>query len=281
MVSVNTSASSAAAISSLRNISKLMEQTQTRIATGLKVSSASDDPSVWAAATKLRSESSAQASLSAGINKAQGQAQGTAVILDSITDILGKMRNVVASGSNASADFTALNNQISAYQDQIKTMVAAGTVNGSNILNAAAGTLTAAVTIDSAGAAVNANVATQLAYLSTATNNARGFLEAVVEDLPTLDNTNVATLTATIDTAIASTTAYAVKLSSYANTLDVQKDLQVKLEDIRQKAIGSLVDADMEKESARVSALQVQQQLAYQALSISNGAAQNILRLFQ
>ena len=44
---------------------------------------------------------------------------------------------------------------------------------------------------------------------------------------------------------------------------------------------GQLVDADMNAESARLSALQVQQQLGIQALSIANSNSQNILSLFR
>ena len=42
-----------------------------------------------------------------------------------------------------------------------------------------------------------------------------------------------------------------------------------------------LVDADMNQESTRLQALQVQQQLGIQALSIANSSSQSILRLFQ
>ena len=54
-----------------------------------------------------------------------------------------------------------------------------------------------------------------------------------------------------------------------------------KLTDVLTIGVGNLVDADLAKESARLQALQVQQQLGAQALSIANSAPQIILRLFQ
>ena len=54
-----------------------------------------------------------------------------------------------------------------------------------------------------------------------------------------------------------------------------------KLSDSLETGIGNLVDADLAKESARLQALQVQQQLGVQALSIANQAPQVILSLFQ
>ena len=54
-----------------------------------------------------------------------------------------------------------------------------------------------------------------------------------------------------------------------------------KLTDVLTTGVGNLVDADLAKESARLQALQVQQQLGAQALSIANQAPQIILSLFK
>ena len=54
-----------------------------------------------------------------------------------------------------------------------------------------------------------------------------------------------------------------------------------KLQDVLETGIGNLVDADIAKESARLQALQVQQQLGAQALSIANSQPQVILQLFR
>ncbi len=53
------------------------------------------------------------------------------------------------------------------------------------------------------------------------------------------------------------------------------------LMDANSRAVGALVDANMEEESTKLRALQTQQQLAVQSLGIANGAAQNILALFR
>ena len=63
--------------------------------------------------------------------------------------------------------------------------------------------------------------------------------------------------------------------------IDIQKDFVGGLMDSMKSGIGSLVDADMEETSARLQALQVQQQLGIQALSIANQQPQNILSLFR
>ncbi|MEM9811668.1 MAG: flagellin, partial [Pseudomonadota bacterium] len=63
--------------------------------------------------------------------------------------------------------------------------------------------------------------------------------------------------------------------------IDIQMDFIQKLSDSLTSGIGALVDANMEEASARLQALQVQQQLGIQSLSIANQAPQNILALFR
>ena len=70
-------------------------------------------------------------------------------------------------------------------------------------------------------------------------------------------------------------------LGSQAKQLENHNKFVSKLSDVLTTGVGNLVDADLAKESARLQALQVQQQLGAQALSIANQAPQVILRLFQ
>ncbi len=68
---------------------------------------------------------------------------------------------------------------------------------------------------------------------------------------------------------------------SVQGRLDTQAEFVKNLTDSLTTGIGSLVDADMEATSARLQALQVQQQLATQSLSIANQGPQNVLALFR
>ena len=75
----------------------------------------------------------------------------------------------------------------------------------------------------------------------------------------------------------------------YAGLLDRLLDLRIlhqllgtsKLNDVVESSVGNLVDADLAKESAKLQALQVKQQLGIQALSIANQAPQAIMSLFR
>jgi flagellin len=84
-----------------------------------------------------------------------------------------------------------------------------------------------------------------------------------------------------VDKAIASVTDAGTKLGANKTQIDGQKTFVDTLMKANDRTIGILVDADVEEESTKLKALQTQQQLAVQALSIANSASQNVLSLFR
>jgi len=84
-----------------------------------------------------------------------------------------------------------------------------------------------------------------------------------------------------VEDKLSEITSAAASLGSISSRIALQDEFISKLTDSLERGIGRLVDADMEEESARLSALQVQQQLGIQALSIANSNAQNLLSLFR
>jgi flagellin len=84
-----------------------------------------------------------------------------------------------------------------------------------------------------------------------------------------------------VDAALQEMTVAATDLGSSKKRIDLQQDFVGALMDSIDRGISTLVDADMNEESTKLQALQVQQQLGIQALSIANSSAQNILSLFR
>ncbi|MGB7319151.1 MAG: flagellin [Planktotalea sp.] len=113
------------------------------------------------------------------------------------------------------------------------------------------------------------------------------FLNAGSGGLGALDSIDVSTALGadtalgTIETLIDTAINAAASLGSTEGRITTQSDFISKLTDSLTAGIGSLVDADMEEASAKLQALQVQQQLGVQALSIANQAPQSLLSLFR
>jgi flagellin len=85
----------------------------------------------------------------------------------------------------------------------------------------------------------------------------------------------------TVQTSLDSLTDGAAALGALKTRIDMQDSFSSKLSDAIKSGVSRLVDADMEEESARLSALQTQQQLAVQSLSIANSGSQQLLSLFR
>ena len=84
-----------------------------------------------------------------------------------------------------------------------------------------------------------------------------------------------------VDKALGTITDAATNLGAIKNRIGLQQNFVKTLTDSLDRGIGQLVDADMNAESTRLQALQVQQQLGIQALSIANSGSQSILSLFK
>ncbi|MBM3082919.1 flagellin [Chelatococcus daeguensis] len=123
--------------------------------------------------------------------------------------------------------------------------------------------------------AVTQRTGTAGAKISVFTFDISGVTNAAA-DLTELEN-----VTKGVDAVLNQLTDSASYLGSVKKRVDIQNDFVTALSDAVTRGIGQLVDANMEEESTKLQALQVQQQLGIQALSIANSSTQNILSLFR
>jgi flagellin len=166
---------------------------------------------------------------------------------------------------------------------------------GQDVITAAGGSIIdqsmslAGVTTTKTYAALDANGnATTLALakslsVTVVTTPPGGLLTSGAADLTNLvaSATNAATLIAAAKTAFSAVTSYASIIGSAQNALTEATTFNTALSTNYTTGIGALVDADMNQASTRLQALQTQQQLGVQSLSIANQSSQLILKLFQ
>ena len=126
------------------------------------------------------------------------------------------------------------------------------------------------------------NTADDTLAISNADSSDNGnFFSAIEIDITNVTDALLDDYIAGIDAMAARVTTAASDLGAVKSRIDLQKDFVKALMDAIDRGIGQLVDADMNAESTRLQALQVQQQLGIQALSIANANSQNILALFR
>ncbi|WAJ26952.1 flagellin N-terminal helical domain-containing protein [Antarcticirhabdus aurantiaca] len=278
MASINYVSTNATARAALRILDADVRTTQNRIATGLKVASASDNPGVFAIAQGLRSDVASSDLVKAQIALGKGRADTAVAALSTVKDLLSKIKDKMVSAQTTGADLGALAAEVVSLQAQINATISGATFNGENWLGDAGAAQS--VTIDMNGVTPIALGVTTEKLIDTVSSTDTKLKD--VMDITTLAATSDFTALGTaVGLAITQGTTYSGKIAGFGQSLASQQDFLVKLNDIRNQAISSLVDADMEEEAARAKAPEVRQQLAYQALSMGNTAAQNVLLLFR
>ncbi|MEF3048093.1 flagellin [Tabrizicola sp. L79] len=194
---------------------------------------------------------------------------------------------VLAGDTYAIAGFAGITNAISyvARDGDSTTDIAKGLVDRLNFEAKKAG-VSVSAELDTTGAnpGVKITNGTTASITTTTTTASGGTAGGGLELLRDIDVSTGAGAEAALS-AIEGLTQTAIQAAADFGTsqsrIEVQKDFVSNLVDSLKSGIGSMVDADMEETSARLQALQVQQQLATQSLSIANQAPQNILSLFR
>ena len=395
MASILTNINAMSALQTLRSISSSMEDTQSRISTGQRVSSASDNAAYWSIATTMRSDNAALSSVQDAMGLGAAKVDTASSGLESSINVIKEIKNKLITAQESTADKSKIQEEITQLQDQLKSITDSASFSGENWLKGVIGKAAATagdlatgvsidkqivgsftrssegnvkvqsidVTLDSSNVlvdvsgnkqgildadALKANVAkwTDGTFRTATTSLAATFsegangvwsdgtdfykqvgenkwlqtdatgttLDAAVPaaltttaavyasgtSVLTLDITKLDTMktafglgaTATsedvldqlishVDNQLEGATSAAAGLGAVSSRLKLQENFVSKLSDSIDSGIGRLVDAEMNEESTKLKALQTQQQLAIQSLSIANSDSQNILSLFR
>ena len=279
---VNTNNGAMAALQSLTATTKSLSMTSSRITTGMKVASTKDDSAAYTTAQSLRSDLGGLQAVTSSLARAKSVTDVAVAGAEQISDIVNQMKAKAYQAADTGVDTATranINKDFIALRDQITTIVTASTFNGTNLLKASGGTVSALQSLQDGGGAAN----WQPDSLTVA-NLGLDLGGSVVTVASGAELTDAAAATTMIDTLTTTQTNLAASLStlgSASRKIDAQSAFNSKLSDAIEGGIGNLVDADLAKESAKLQALQVKQQLGVQALAIANQAPQTITSLFR
>jgi flagellin len=281
--SVNTNVGAMAALQSLNQTQKDLSTTQSRINTGLAVSSTKDDSATYTIAQGLRSDLGGLKSVSSSLSRAKSVTDVAVAGAEQISDIVNQMKAKAYQAADAgqTADSrTQLNNDFTALRDQITTIVNSANFNGTNLLKTGGGTVTALQSLQDSNTASTAWNPDSLSVSNQGLD--LGGSTITISSSATISTQSTAqSMIDTITTTQSNLTAVLGRLGAASRKIDAQQAFTSKLSDVIDSGIGNLVDADLAKESAKLQALQVKQQLGVQALSIANQAPQTITSLFR
>jgi flagellin len=281
MSSILTNTGAMVALQTMRGINKDMAQTQNEISTGKKVATARDNASTWAISKVMESDVAGFKAISDSLALGKATVGVASAAAEQIVSELNDIKQLIVSAQSENVDHAKIQNDIEERTAQIAAIIGGAQFNGANLL---------ATDVDGNGA-TSVGVLASLDRVGSGSPAATSITINTVDfeadlDLGTdltaiTDVTTAATALGEIETFIQAAITGAAALGASAARIDSQSDFVSKLTDSMTSGIGALVDADMEAASARLQALQVQQQLATQSLSIANQQPQNILALFR
>ena len=135
MSSINTNVAAMTALQTLQATNSAMEDTQSRISTGYRVNSASDNAAYWSIATTMRSDKSALSSVVDALGIGEATVDTAYTAMESTKDLLNdiKAKLTTATGENVSKD--KVQKEISALQETIKSIAGSASFSGSNFLS--------------------------------------------------------------------------------------------------------------------------------------------------
>lgn len=273
-LSVNTNQPALIALQNLNQTNEDMQGVQTRINTGLSISSAKDNAAVWSIAQEQRADMNALSAVKMSLDRATSVADVALAAGESVSNLLSLMREKVVAAKDASLTTTSrqsLNADFQGLMKNLTQVLSSATFDGANLLNGSLPTDISFLADADAGTAITLN----LQNLSFG-----GTINTLTTTDDILDVTNATGVLTRLDATMSAVNQAVGNIGTQAKQIEAHNSFVSKLSDVLETGVGNLVDADLAKESARLQALQVKQQLGAQALSIANSAPQIILKLF-
>ncbi len=310
MSSINTNVSAMVALQSLNKTSMALETTQKRISTGYRVGSAEDNAAYWSIATTMRSDNSALSTVKDALGLGAATIDVAYTATNSAIDVTKEIKNKLVAARQPGVDRAKIQSEITELQNQLQSIGDSAVFSGQNWLSddsSAAGynaTKSVVASFTRTGGAISIGIisidtSSTLLYDTGATGvgiidglrDATGAIAVAGTSVAALDISALTDSAADIlileahvaraDTAISEMTDSASLLGASKQRVSLQRSFVAALMDAVDRGISTLVDADMTEESTKLQALQVQQQLGIQSLSIANQQSQTILTLFR
>ena len=307
MASIMTNISAMTALQSLNATNANLSKTQNHISTGYRVASAEDNAAYWSIATTMRSDNSAMSTVKDALGLGAATIDVAYTGLNAAIDVTKEIKNKLVAAQQPGVDRTKIQSEITQLQSQLTSIADSSVFSGENWLSvdSSAASYNATKSIVSSFSRANGAISIgtisvdlttsklfdandQSGILDTVDTTTNGGVDYSVSDLDISaltdtanDQADLKQMTAFVDTAISNMTTAASNFGAVKQRTTMQSDFVGKLMDAISRGVGTLVDADMNDESTKLQALQVQQQLGVQALSIANQNNQSIMSLFR
>jgi flagellin len=269
------------ALQSLESTQSQLSVTEKQISTGYRVADSTDDGAAYAIAQNIRSTVGALTSANQQLGAVQGLLSTTQTGLNNISNTMASMRDVLVNLSSTSVEGTQRADYIQQYQSMltnVQTDVQDADYTGKTLIGDLSGS---SGTFGRVAVARNENGASYgvASFSGSAMYGSISFTSTQLAGASTV--AALITATGTFLNQMNSVGTELNSIGSSINYVNNQTTYNSDKIDSLNSGLGSLIDADLAKESAQLTALQIRQQLGTQALSLANQAPQTLLSLFK
>ena len=274
-LTINTNKSAMVALQNLNQTSDKLGVTQNKVGTGLRIATSKDNSAIWAIAQNQRADIGGLSSVKMGLDRAQSIGDVALTAGQSISELLVQMKEKVVAAQDASittVSRNALDADFKALLSQISQVIRNASFDGADLLdNSLPGGLRFLADAD----------ATTYVTLANQNLSLGGTIITLASTSSITSTTLASNALSQLQASIGNVSLALARMGAQVRQIENHNKFVGKLSDSIEAGIGNLVDADLAKESARLQALQVQQQLGAQALSIANQSPNIILSLFR
>ncbi|MFI8644982.1 flagellin domain-containing protein [Pseudomonas iridis] len=281
-LTVNTNTTSLNVQKNLNKASDALSTSMQRLSSGLKINSAKDDAAGLQISTRMQSQIRGGNQAIQNANDGISVAQTAEGALQATTDILQRMRELAVkarTGTNGTADQKATNLEFADMSDEISRIAASTNLNGKNLLDGSAGTVTLQVGANT-GTANHIDLVLSSKFDAVSLSVDKGTLALTGADAA-LAGANIDNAITAIDAAIAAIGDTRASLGASQNRLtSTISNLQNIVENTT-AAQGRVQDTDFAAETANLTKQQTLQQASTSVLAQANQLPSAVLKLLQ
>lgn len=280
MSSILTNSSAMVALATLNNVNRGLNETQTRVSTGLAIRSGKDNAAYFAIAETMGGDSGMLKAVNEGMTATKNSVATARLGAETVADLAQQMVERIAFSQSDGINKADVQTELVALADRMQAAITQSSFNGDDLVSSSKFATDPTRTIVSGVTRAGGFAVTTITFDAVDL----GAIHTAMAGIDVNDGSDAATMAAKLTTAqgqLAAAITAETSLGVTEKTLEGQQSFLGSLTDTLDDGVSKMVDANMEEEAARLQAYQVQQQLATQALSIANQTPQNIMSLFR
>lgn len=277
MSSILTNTSSMIALETLRGVNRGLQASQAEISSGRRVADSRGNGAVWAVSSGMTGDVAGLRTISESLALGSATVGVARSVTEKIVGVLQDIKSLVLQAREPGGDTAKYQDGVNQKVELIESYISSAQFNGLNMIDASlSGTMDILASLGRDSSGTLSPTYVNVAYQDLSTQAGGG-----LANVASIDVTDPANALIDIEQGLNTAVNAAAALGSAQVRIEKQAEFINTLVNSMNTGIGALTDADMEAASVRLQALQVQQQLGVQSLSIANQTPQAVLALLR